>query len=125
MKGIGLITLVTIGLVSCTKPTTESPVNPAAPQATAPNAAAPNAGVPNAGVPNSTQTISLDDAAEQIDEAFDQNVTLREFDLDADDEQNAIVLEGQVRDAAQRTLAEDMARQIAPSASVVNQITVQ
>jgi osmotically-inducible protein OsmY len=81
--------------------------------------------IPNTTTSNNNQVLSLDDAAERIDEAFDQDATLKEFDLDADDEQNTIVLEGRVRDSAQQTLAEDIAHQVAPSATIVNQIAIQ
>jgi hypothetical protein len=45
--------------------------------------------------------------------------------LDADDQDNSIVLTGRVQTAEQKALAEQIARQTAPNISLNNQIVIQ
>lgn len=72
-----------------------------------------------------TAADAADDAEDPVEDAFDAEATLREFDLDADDEDGRLVLKGEVRSAAQRTLAEDVARRAAPNVRIDNQIRVR
>jgi len=71
------------------------------------------------------QTISADDAADRVENALENDSTLKPFDLDADDEGDAIVIEGTVRNAAQKALAEDIAKRTAPDFTIINRINVR
>lgn len=68
------------------------------------------------------QSLSVDDAAEKVEKALENNSTLKAFDLDADDEKNTIVLKGRVQNQSQKALAETVAKQTAPGFAV-NRIT--
>lgn len=73
----------------------------------------------------STQTLSADDAAERVEDALENDPTLKPFDLDADDEGNEIILEGTVKDASHKALAEDIAKRTAPGFTIINRIKIQ
>ncbi len=72
-----------------------------------------------------TQALSADDMADRVEDALEKYPTLKPFDLDADDEGNAIVIKGTVRTAAQKALAEDIARKVAPGFTIINRITIR
>jgi NADPH-dependent ferric siderophore reductase len=108
---IGLGFIASLALTSCNQPT---------PQATIPNSSAPTTNVPATNTP--APTISVDDAADRVDDALDNDSNLRVFDLDADDENNVIVLKGQVQNQSQKDLAQTLATQAAPGFSIVNRI---
>jgi osmotically-inducible protein OsmY len=109
LAGSGII--AALALTGCNQPT---------PQATIPSTSAPTTNVP---ATNTTApTISADDAADRVDDALDDNSTLRVFDLDADDENSVIVLKGQVQNQSQKDLAQTIATQAAPGISIVNRI---
>lgn len=71
------------------------------------------------------QTKSVDDAADRVEDALENHATLKSFDLDADDEGNAIAIEGTVKDETQRTLAEEVAKQTAPGFTIINRIKIE
>lgn len=71
------------------------------------------------------QTVSADDAADRVDDVLDDHPSLKQFDVDAEDEGNAIVLTGRVREASQRQLAEEVAKQAAPGFTIINRINVR
>ena len=68
---------------------------------------------------------AADEADDRVEDALDADTTLRAFDLDADDEDGRLILTGDVRTAEQRTLAEDIARRVAPGVPIDNRIRVE
>jgi BON domain len=120
-KTIGFIALVPLVLTACnqqptrsTLPTSDSPVVTTAPD----NSTSAN----NNTTPNGGRVLSVDDAAEKVGDALDKDPTLRVFDIDAEDEGNAIVLTGRVQNASQKQLAQTLSQQLAPGISIVNRI---
>jgi osmotically-inducible protein OsmY len=108
---IGSGFIAALALTGCNQPT---------PQTTIPSNSAPTA---NAPATNTTApTISVDDAADRVDDALDNDANLRVFDLDVDDENDVIVLKGQVQNQSQKDLAQTIATQAAPGFSIVNRI---
>ena len=71
------------------------------------------------------QPADVDEAEDRVEDALEADSTLRALDIDADEENGGIVLEGTVRTAAQRTLAEQVATRTAPGVTIVNRIKVQ
>jgi osmotically-inducible protein OsmY len=67
----------------------------------------------------------VDDVEEQVEDALEADSTMRAFDLDVDEENGQLVLEGNVRTAAQRAAAEALAKRLAGTVVVVNRIKVQ
>jgi osmotically-inducible protein OsmY len=68
--------------------------------------------------------IDVDDVEEQVEDALEADATLKPFDLEADEDNGQIVLEGTVRTAEQKTMAEQIAKRIAGTVVVVNRIKV-
>ncbi|HEY0970267.1 MAG TPA: BON domain-containing protein [Gemmatimonadales bacterium] len=68
---------------------------------------------------------AADEADDRVEDALEADPTLREFDLDVDDEDGRLVLEGTVRTAAQRSQAEEIARRLAPGIPIDNRIRVE
>lgn len=68
---------------------------------------------------------AADEAEDRVEEAFDADTTLEALDLDADDEDGRLVLEGTVRTAAQRTQAEAVAKEAAGGVRLENRIKVK
>jgi ABC-type transport system substrate-binding protein len=118
-KGVTISIIAFLALVACGQPAVQE--NPATNPAPATNAPVNTA--PTTTNPNTSQSVSVDDAAEKVENALDNNPTLKAFDLDADDEGNAIVLTGRVQNEVQRTLAENVAKEVAPGFAIVNRIT--
>lgn len=112
-KGSALVAIALFGLAACDQPNTAQP-EPPAPGAPATQSDAP-----------ANQTLSADEMADQVEDALDSHETLGQFDLDAEDEGETIVLEGTVDQAEQSTLAEDVASQTAPDFTIVNRINVR
>ena len=71
------------------------------------------------------QPADVDEAEDRVEDALKADSTLRALDLDADEENGQIVLEGTARTAAQKTLAEQVAARTAPGVTIVNRIRVQ
>ena len=67
----------------------------------------------------------VDEAEDRVEEAVEADSTLRGLDIDVDEEGGQIVLEGTVRTAAQKTLAEQVATRTAAGVTVVNRLRVQ
>ena len=120
-KSAGLCAIALAGLVGCTQPTS--------PQSNASSPSDPVAQSSDTQVAQTTTANNADDqadnAADRVEEAFDKNETLKSFDLDVDDEDNAVVIEGTVSDPSQITLAEDIAKQAAPGVAIINRISVK
>ena len=73
----------------------------------------------------SDNPIDVDDVEEQVEKAFEDDSTLKAFDIDVDEDNGQIVLEGTVRTAQAKTLAEQVAKRIAGTVTVTNRIRVQ
>lgn len=110
-KSIGLGTIAFFGLVGCNQP----------------NSIQANASTPSTQSSDTqiAQTISAADAADRVENALENDSTLKPFDLDADDEGDAIVIGGTVGNAAQKALAEDIAKRTAPGFTIINRINVR
>ena len=67
----------------------------------------------------------VDDIEDQVDDALEADSTLRALDLDVDEENGQLVLEGTVQTAAQRSAAEALAKRLAGTVVVVNRIRVK
>jgi osmotically-inducible protein OsmY len=63
-------------------------------------------------------------SAERIEDVLEEDANLKSFDLDVEEEENRIVLKGKVDTAAQKTMAEEIARQNAPGHHILSQIVV-
>jgi osmotically-inducible protein OsmY len=72
----------------------------------------------------SDNPVDVDDVEEQVEKAFDDDATLKPFNIDVDEDNGQIVLEGTVRTADQKAMAEQIAKRIAGTVTVVNKIKV-
>jgi len=127
VQGISVSTVAILGLGACTTPNTSQTTVPStsAPTTATENTTAPTASAPATTTAPTPQNQDLDDIADRVEEALDSDATLKQFDLDADDQDNSIVLTGRVQTAEQKALAEQIARQAAPNISLNNQIVLQ
>lgn len=73
----------------------------------------------------SDNPIDIDDVEEQVEKAFEDDTALRAFDLDVDEDNGQLVLEGSVRSADAKSMAEQVARRIAGTVTITNRIRVQ
>jgi BON domain len=116
---IGFIAIVPLFLTACNQQPTRSDL----PTSNNPVTTAPdNNTYANNTTPNGGRVLSVDDAAERVADALDKDPTLQAFDLDAEDEGNAIVLTGRVQTDDQKQLAQTLTQQLAPGVSIVNRI---
>lgn len=69
-------------------------------------------------------TVDLDVVEDRVEAAFDADATLGIFRLDADDEDNRIVIEGMVATDAQKALAAQVASRTAPGIVIENRLRV-
>ncbi|MEG5036025.1 BON domain-containing protein [Microcoleus sp. AT3-D2] len=127
VQGISVSTVAVLGLGACTSPNTPQTT---VPSTSAPTTATGNTTVPTTPAPATTtaqtpQNQDIDDIADRVEEALDSDITLKQFDLDADDRDNSIVLTGRVQTAEQKALAEQIARQTAANVSINNEIVTQ
>jgi osmotically-inducible protein OsmY len=67
----------------------------------------------------------VDDIEEVVEDALEADTTLRDLDIDVDEEDGKLVLTGKVPSAAHRTTAEEIARRLAGTVTVVNKIQNQ
>ena len=74
---------------------------------------------------SAARPVDVDDVEERVEDALEADSTMRAFDLDVDEENGQLVLEGKVPTAAQRTLAEGLVKRIAGTVTVVNRIKVE
>ena len=127
VKGISVSTVAVLGLGACNPPNTSQTTVPStsAPTTVTGNTTAPTASAPATTTAQTPQNQDIDDIADRVEEALDSDGTLKQFDLDADDQDNSIVLTGRVQTAEQKALAEQIARQTAPNISLNNQIVIQ
>jgi len=127
VQGISVSTVAILGLCACTTPNTSQTTVPStsAPTTATENTTAPTASAPATTTAPTPQNQDIDDIADRVEEALDSDVTLKQFDLDVDDQDNSIVLTGRVQTAEQKALAEQIARQTAANVSLNNQIVIQ
>ena len=127
VKGISVSTVAVLGLGACNPPNTPQTTVPStsAPTTVTGNTTAPTASAPATTTAQTPQNQDIDDIADRVEEALDSDGTLKQFNLDADDQDNSIVLTGRVQTAEQKALAEQIARQTAPNISLNNQIVIQ
>jgi len=127
VQGISVSTVAILGLGACTPPNTSQTTVPStsAPTTATENTTAPTASAPATTTPQTAQNQDVDDIADRVEDALESDRTLKPFDLDADDQDNSIVLTGRVQTAEQKALAEQIARQIAQNISLNNQIVIQ
>ena len=71
-----------------------------------------------------TVPTDVDDIEDTIEDAFDADATLKDLDIDVDEDNGKIVLEGTVT-AAQKTAAEELARKLAGAVQVESRIKVK
>lgn len=69
-------------------------------------------------------TVDLDVVADRVEAALDSDATLGKFRLDADDEDNRIVIEGMVETEMQKARAAEVATFTAPGIAIENQVRV-
>lgn len=68
---------------------------------------------------------NADEAENLVSNAFEANATLNPLDIEADEANGkGILLKGTVQTAEQKTLAENIAKQVAPGFSINNQIRI-
>ncbi len=72
-----------------------------------------------------TRPVDADDAEDSVEDAIDADATLKDLDIDVDEENGALVLEGSVKTAAQQTAALDLAKRIAGTVAVTSRLTVK
>lgn len=106
-----------------------APEQPDADDAVAPGPGAPVTAASPAATDGSVATEAGSErqsknTAERIEDMLEADATLKGFDLDAEEEDNRVVLKGEVKTAAQKTLAEEIARQQAGTATVVSEIRI-
>jgi osmotically-inducible protein OsmY len=68
---------------------------------------------------------SLDDIEDRVEDALEADSVLAQFDLDVDDANNGLTIDGRVRSENQKARAEDVAKRTAPGVTVVNRVRVQ
>ncbi len=127
VQGISVSTVAILGLGACTPPNTSQTTVPStsAPTTTTENTTAPSTSAPATTTAQTPQNQQIDDIADRVEEALDSDATLKAFDLDADDRDNSIVLTGRVQTSEQKSLAEQIARQVAANVSINNEIVTQ
>ena len=72
-----------------------------------------------------SRPVDVDDIEEQVEDALEADSTMHALDLDVDEENGQLVVEGKVKTAAQRTLAEGLVKRIAGTVPVVNRVKVE
>jgi hyperosmotically inducible protein len=72
-----------------------------------------------------TDPVDVDALEEQIENALEDDATLRPFDLEVDEDDGQIVITGNVRSADQKALADQIAKRLAGTVTVVNRVRVQ
>ncbi|MEG4203486.1 BON domain-containing protein [Microcoleus sp. Pol7_A1] len=127
VQGISVSTVAILGLGACTPPNNSQTTVPStsAPTIATENTTAPTASAPATTTAQTADNQNIDDIADRVEDALDSDTTLKQFDLDADDRANAIVLTGRVQTAEQKALAEQIARQVAANVSITNEIVTQ
>ena len=74
---------------------------------------------------SASRPVDVDDVEDQVEDALEADSTMNALDLDVDEENGQLVLEGDVKTAQQRTLAEGFVKRIAGTVTVVNRVKVE
>jgi osmotically-inducible protein OsmY len=72
-----------------------------------------------------TRPVDVDEVEDRVEDALEADSTLRGLDIDVDEENGALVLDGNVKTAAQQTAALELATRTAGSVAVTSRIKVQ
>jgi osmotically-inducible protein OsmY len=72
-----------------------------------------------------TAPTDADDAEEKVENALEADAVLGPFDLEVDEDDGRIIISGNVRTAAQKAQAEQIARNIAGTITIVNRVAVR
>ena len=72
-----------------------------------------------------SQPVDIDEVEERVEDALEAEAVLKPFKFNADEESGQLVVEGTVQTAEQKTLAEQIARRVAGTVTVVSRIRVQ
>ena len=81
--------------------------------------------VDSAVVGSAARPVDVDDVEDQVEDALEADSTMRALDLDVDEENGQLVIEGKVKTAAQRSLAEGLVKRVAGTVAVVNRVKVE
>lgn len=90
----------------------------------APTDSSPASGTSTSASPNGSTSLNVDQAEDAVEDAIEADARLKAFDLDADEDNGGIALEGTVQNAKQKALAEEIAKRTAPGIPINNQINV-
>jgi osmotically-inducible protein OsmY len=74
---------------------------------------------------STSDPVDVDAIEEQVENALEEDATLRPFDLEVDEDNGQIIITGNVRTADQKALADQIAKRIAGTVVVVNRVRVQ
>jgi osmotically-inducible protein OsmY len=74
---------------------------------------------------STSDPVDVDAVEEQVENALEEDATLRPFDLEVDEDNGQIIITGNVRTADQKALADQIAKRIAGTVVVVNRVRVQ
>jgi osmotically-inducible protein OsmY len=74
---------------------------------------------------SASRPVDVDDIEDQVEDALEADSTMKALDLDVDEENGQLVLEGKVKTAQQRTLAEGLVKRHAGTVTVVNRVKVE
>jgi osmotically-inducible protein OsmY len=66
--------------------------------------------------------VDVDEVEDRVEDALEADSALKDLDLDVDEDNGTLVIEGTVKTAAQRTAIEELARRIAGTVTVVNRV---
>jgi osmotically-inducible protein OsmY len=72
-----------------------------------------------------SQPVDIDEVEERVEDALEAEASLKPFKFNADEEAGQLVVEGTVQTAEQKTLAEQIARRVAGTVTIVSRIRVQ
>lgn len=72
-----------------------------------------------------TAPTDADEAEEKVENALEADAVLGPFDLEVDEDDGRIIISGNVRTAAQKAQAEQIARNIAGTITIVNRVAVR
>lgn len=90
----------------------------------APTDSSPASGTSMSASPSGSTSLNVDQAEDAVEDALEADTRLKAFDLDADEDNNGIALEGIVQNAKQKALVEEIAKRTAPGIPINNQINV-
>jgi osmotically-inducible protein OsmY len=75
--------------------------------------------------PAGAQPTDLDDVEDRVEDALEADSVLNAFDLEADEDDGRIALEGTVKTADQKARAEQVAARMAPNVTIINRVKVE